>query len=378
MNVAPLPLVEWTGAQWELEAPVVALAWDAGSEAFGFALGDGTLALADTICSDRAGIQAQDDGRVGALTQPSSAPPLRRLHVHDGMCLSLAADVDGGFLSGGDDGRLVRTSPEGVACVLAHEPGHWIDHVAASQAGRRAFATGRRICVPERQGASIELPASATALAFDSDGLQLAIAHYGGATVWSFEGKPRGLVWPGYHRAVAWSPDGRYLFTGMQENALHGWRLEDDGDIEIGGYPGQPLFLSFLAGGRLLATSGANRVTCWRVDAPGSASHPLQCGIESKTPLTTVSAHPTTNLIAAGYYNGAVLLTQPGTDDVLFVRNPGDGPVTALAWSSEGNRLAFGTERGRVGWVSFPESLFRFKAGTTMTGTIPPTARARS
>ncbi len=95
---------------------------------------------------------------------------------------------------------------------------------------------------------------------------------------------PRLLAWPGYHRSVAWSPDGRYLVSGMEENALHGWRLPDGGDIEMGGYPGQPRSLSFSADGRVLVTSGGMRAVCWRFDPPGGDDQPRECGIAGKTP----------------------------------------------------------------------------------------------
>lgn len=37
---------------------------------------------------------------------------VRAVQVHDGAALCLAVDIDGqGFVSGGDDGRMVRTTP---------------------------------------------------------------------------------------------------------------------------------------------------------------------------------------------------------------------------------------------------------------------------
>ena len=39
------------------------------------------------------------------------------------------------------------------------------------------------------------------------------------------------------HGAVTFSPDEKYLVTAMQENALHGWRLRDKGNLAMAGYP---------------------------------------------------------------------------------------------------------------------------------------------
>jgi len=366
MNMTNSSLIEWLGGQWHHNASVVALAWNETSRTFGYALGDGSLMLADTQWPGGPSIQVDPGGRAELTLQRE--PPIAPLQIraHQNICSSLASDFGDGFVSSGDDGRLIRTTAKGVAHTIAENPG-WVDHVATSATGALAFTSGkqaRRLTgIDQKVESSIDLPGSATALAFDPAGSQLAIAHHDGVTLWPMTGEPRRLVWPGYHRAMAWSRDGRYLFTGMQENTLHGWRLADSGDIEMGGYPGQPLSISFLADGRMLATSGAPRVTCWRIDAPERDAQPLQCGIASKTPVTVVACHPIHALIATGYHNGAVLLTQPGSEDVLFVKGSGGGAVSALAWSDDGTHLALGTDSGVLGWVSLPPSLFRFNAG---------------
>ncbi len=58
--------------------------------------------------------------------------PLARFSVHEGTCLALAADPEGGFLSGGDDGRLVHLNVDGTSEVLVDAGGEWIDLVATS------------------------------------------------------------------------------------------------------------------------------------------------------------------------------------------------------------------------------------------------------
>jgi WD40 repeat protein len=357
---APPPLIELLGARWVTEAPVVGVAWDVAGLNAGFALGDGTLALAVAEWRGGPGLKPRQGGGVEFVQAQEPAAPLARFSVHDGTCLALAADPEGGFLSGGDDGRLVHLNVDGASEVLVDADGEWIDLVATSPVGR-AYTIGRRVHWLGAKPASLALPGSATALAFNAAGEQLAIAHHGGVTLWPIDAHvPRLLAWPGYHRSVAWSPDGRYLVSGMEENALHGWRLPDGGDIEMGGYLGQPRSLSFSADGRVLVTSGGPRVVCWRFDPPGGDDQPRECGIAGKTPVTQVACHPTHPLIAVGYHNGAVLLCQPGGSDVLFVKGSGDSPVSAIAWSPDGSRLALGTEAGELGLVSLPEALFHF------------------
>ncbi len=362
---APPSLLELLGASWESAAPVVALAWNARGNAVAFAQGDGHLAVADANWARGPRIEPKPGGGVAVVAAEAPATRPVRASCHQGSCLCIAADASGGFLTGGDDGRVVQVPRTGNPVVLDRLaapdglPVGWIDALACNQAGVRVHASGRAVHRTTSSGTdTIELPAPATALGFSPDGRVLAVAHSGGVTLWPNTGLPRQLAWRGYHRALAWSPDGRYLVTGMQENALHGWRIADGGDIEMGGYPGQPLSLSFAHDGRYLATSGGTRPVCWGFDPPGAAQQPVECGIPSKTPVSCVSCHPRQSLIAAGYHNGAVLLCRPGSDEGLFIKGSGGGAVNALAWSGDGSRLAFGTQDGVFGWVGLPDALF--------------------
>ena len=167
------------------------------------------------------------------------------------------------------------------------------------------------------------------------------MAHYGGVTVWSTATGGR-ACWRGRARTGRRVESGRAtIVSGMQENALHGWRLSDAGDIEMGGYPGQPRSLSFSA----MAVPGEQRWPARGVLAVRSAGAraPTECGIaepHAGDPRRLPSRRP---LIAAGYHNGAVLLCQPGSDDVLFVRGAGGGAVERAGlepWMARRSRSA--------------------------------------
>lgn len=358
MNASPT-LLDMLGACWMYSTPVVALAWSDDGKAVSFAQGDGHVALVDAQWPRGPRLAARTGGGVEVVAAEVPAHRPLRAICHQGSALCIAHDTEGGFVSGGDDGRLVRIPKAGEPSVLITAPGAWIDALACSHHGTLAHAVGRRINRHSAAGPShIDLPAPALAMAFSPDGLCLAVAHSDGVTLWPAQGVTRQLVWRGYHRALAWSPDGRYLVTGMQENALHGWRVADGGDIEMGGYPGQPLSLSFAHDGRYLATSGATRPVCWGFDPPGQAGQPVECGIPSRTPVSCVSCHPRQHLVAAGYVNGAVLLCRPGSDEGLFIKGAGGGAVTGLAWSGDGAKLAFGSQEGVLAWIGLPDALF--------------------
>jgi len=385
----PSPLLDVLGALWTLDVPAVGMAWS-GALA-GFCLGDGTVA---TGRAEWNGAPKLSPCEGGTMLTPATLPqpPLTRLRVHKGACLAIGAQPGsarpgntqpgGEFLTGGDDGVLARTTEEGVTTVIENYPGSWVDLVAAGNGGWSAAATGRKVRIWD-SGASgtivynLDLPSSVSDLAFDASGKQLAIAHYHGVTIWTADAPARVLHTPGCPLSVAWSPDAAYVICGLQENALHGWRLSDGGDIEMGGYPGQPRSLQFSRDGRLLASSGSPRVVCWKFDPPGMGGLPMECGLaNSRQPVSRVACHPHHPIIAAGYHNGAVLLCQPGTDDVLFVKGSTGGSVTALSWSVDGGRLAMATQGGEIGLVALPDVLFHFSTtkGATAGRTQPETA----
>lgn len=355
----PPPLLDLLGATWDIDAPVVGVTWD--GDLAGFALGDGSIAMARAEWVGAASFGPGESGGLMLTPATAKAPPVSRQGVHQGACLSVASDPQGGFLTGGDDGLVQHTTQEGVVTRLSAHRDRWVDLVAASKAGWRAWSVGRKLHVSGPRAEILDLPASATALAFDASGMRLAVAHYHGVTVWQAEGASFVLTTQGCPRSVTWSPDGAYLVCGLQENALHGWRLSDAGDIEMGGYPGQPRSLAFSSDGAFLASSGSPRVVCWRFDPPAAGGQPTECGLpSSRMPVCQVACHPRHPLIAAGYHNGAVLLCQPGREDVLFAKGSSGGSVSALAWSNDGLRLAVGTQGGEIGVVALPPTLFRF------------------
>jgi WD40 repeat protein len=283
------------------------------------------------------------------------------LTAHDGAVLCAAAHPSGeGVVTGGDDGRLVWSTPSAVR-VLADLSGRWIDAVAVSPAsGLIAFASGKEVTVLDWRDSAFRRvfrhERSLAALAFDPKGRRLAAATYGGALLWYAriaDQKPHMLRYAGAHVAIAYSPDGRFIVTGMQENAVHGWRLADGVDLRMGGYPAKPKSLAFFAKGALLATSGAQGMVVWPFSGSSGpmGKEAAEIGADGRRLVTVLAAAPLTVRIAAGRDDGSVWTADLNRQDVpeTTVREPGGGAITALALSSDEKRLAFGAEDGEAG-----------------------------
>lgn len=331
-------LLRSRGAGHELGAWVIGAAFGQDGKGAAFGLGDGTLRLADPAAPEA---------------------EWRTVEAHDGACLALIADGAAGFLSGGDDGKLQRIAADGSLATLASFGAmKWVEHLAAHASGLRAASVGKVVHVLGKDGATLKTlvtPSSAGGIAFDAKGKRVAAGHYGGASVWfvnSKEDKPRVLPWKGSHQKVLFSPDGTHVVTSMQENALHGWRLTDQQDMRMSGYPAKIKSFSFTAKGRWMATAGADCVVLWPFFAGGPMGKPpMELAGGDGVLCTQVACHPQHEVVAAGFQDGLVLMAEIGSGKIVPVAAPGRGAVSALAWNPTGTHLAFGTETGFAGLV---------------------------
>ena len=187
--------------------------------------------------------------------------------VHGGGILCAASDGSR-IVMGGDDGKLVTLSAKGEVTLLATDPKRrWIDNTALHPDGAVAWSAGKTAFVRSGKGEekSFDAPSTVGGLAFAPKGLRLAVAHYNGVTLWfpNMAAKPEYLEWAGSHLGVVFSPDNKFLVTMMHEPALHGWRLADNRHMRMSGYPGRVRSMSWSAGGKALATSGADTVIMW-------------------------------------------------------------------------------------------------------------------
>jgi WD40 repeat protein len=278
-----------------------------------------------------------------------------RVRAHAGAILEAASDGTRLFTAG-DDGRVVAIDSEGTTETVAEAPGKWIDHLALGPDGALAWSAGKTAFARTKKGErALDVASTVGGLAFAPKGLRLAIAHYNGASLWfpNAEAKPESLSWKGSHLGVQWSPDGRFLVTTMQEPALHGWRVADGQHMRMTGYPARVRSMAFGPGGKWLATSGATEIVMWPFatkDGPMGKQPSMLAPYSAK--VSAVAAHPKQEAIAAGYEDGLVLLIRVADGAEILVRRPDASPVTALAWSDSGQRLAFGTETGSAGLVA--------------------------
>ncbi|MDR6869073.1 WD40 repeat protein [Bosea sp. BE125] len=279
---------------------------------------------------------------------------------HAGGILSACSDGER-LITGGDDGRVVATGTEGESTEIARDPKHrWIDAVTLSASGSLAWNTGKTVHSRDDKGRvkSLDFVTTPQGLVFAPKGYRLAVAQMNGVSLWypNTEAKPEFLEWKGSHLDVIWSPDGRFVVSSMQENALHGWRLGDKPThMRMTGYPAKPRSLSWSHDGLWLASSGADAAIVWPFQGEGpTGKAPRECGARHAK-VTRVAFHPKALVLAVGYDDGCILMIRLTDASELLVRPAIKGSgVTAFAWDKLGKRLAFGTEDGVAGVLTLP------------------------
>ena len=282
----------------------------------------------------------------------------RAATAHEGAVLCAVAD-GARLVTGGDDGRVVETREDGTSAELAAHKGRWIDRLALGPDGALAYSAGKTaFVIAKGETKSFEAPSTVGGLAFAPKGLRLAVAHYGGATLWfpnAPSAKPELLAWKGSHLGAVFSPDGRFLVTTMQEPTLHGWRVVDGAHMRMSGYPSRVKSFAFTADGKWLATSGSGEVVMWPFQAKDGpmGKAPTMLAPSPASRVTVVACHPKDPVIAAGYEDGMVMMVRVSDAAEILLRAPDADPVAAIAWHPAGGAVAYATASGAAGVLAF-------------------------
>ena len=108
--------------------------------------------------------------------------------------------------------------------------------------------------------------------------------------------------------------------------------------------------MAWTAGGKWLATSGSEQLILWPFQSKDGpmGKQPRMLAPYSKRAVA-VACHPKQEIIAVGFEDGMIMLCRIEDGAEILAKKPGAAPVSALAWSADGAKLAFGTEDGEAG-----------------------------
>lgn len=306
------------------------------------------------------------DGAVKSLSLTLEGALVSSVATLSSTPLAAATDIGGtGVLVGTDKGELIRIVGKDAE-PLSGVADAWVEHVAVHHgAGLRAFAARRALTIMDASGAELmrrdDHPSTLSGISFSPDGKWIAVAHYGGVSVWDTSGNdatPVKLEWHGSHTSIGWSPCGTFIVTAMQDREMHCWRWGDKKGMRMSGYPSKIRSLSWTADGRYVAASGADTVTSWDCSGNGpSGKPPLEFGYVYNGIVMHVAAHPTDKVVAGGYSDGTVMIGNIEQETAMIARPGGGAAIAGLAWSPDGRLLVAADEQGALAVMRIKEAL---------------------
>ncbi len=281
---------------------------------------------------------------------------LQQLTGHADGTNVLAWSPDGASLaSGGQDGYLRIWDPSTGHEIAATRLGSaWVEHLAWPRRGQTLLAAAGRKINAVRSDGSIarELPESAktiTALAWKPDGSCCAVAQFGKVVLWDIASGTalKEYAYGNAILALTWSPDGRWLVAGCQDNAVHLWAPIEDLELHMSGYETKLRELSFSHDSKWLATGGGRDACVW--DCTGA-------GPEGREPVllphgarvAVVAFQNAHSLLASADAGGEFSLWSPTRQNPLIAGARMPAAATKLAWRPDDTLLAIGTEKGHV------------------------------
>jgi len=220
-------------------------------------------------------------------------------------------------------------------------------------------AAGRKLVVLRPDGSVVhtfpDAPKTISALAatpsfnFPSSTFKsasIAAACFGHVVVWdaaTFAARKEYAYGNTIH-ALTWSPDGRWLVAGCQDNAVHLWVPGED--LELHGYETKLRELSFSPDSRWLATGGGRDACVW--DCSGAGPEGREPQLLPHTARVGALAYQSQGLLASGSVDGTFTLWAPTRKNPMIAEVKMPAAATTFAWSLDGAHLAVGTEKGQV------------------------------
>ena len=281
--------------------------------------------------------------------------------AHEGGVMDAGMNpVSDTFATAGQDGRIILwRSEDGSQLATLPASRRWVEHIAWSRCGRwLAAASGRNVLIYTAEGEQVwvseDYPSTVSDLAWTAAG-ELATTCYGRVT---FSALPAGeeterLEWKGSLISLALTPDDNIVACGSQDNTVHFWRRSDREDSMMSGYSAKPGALAFDTSGSLLATGGGNDVTVWSFADGGPEGTAPGIHELHQAPITSLAFTTRGQRLASGCRDGAVVVWDLNRDATGAAAGAAvaTGSIERVLWRRDNRALAaLDAEGGVTAW----------------------------
>ena len=343
--------------QWQVPGPVEQIRFNAKRSAVAFACKDGAVAIAataDTSAPRSRVRRSVDTAQLSILQREGRYPGLRFADHPEGRTSAISSYRDEHFQFGRSNGRINSVTPGGLCVHLPPKASGPIVAVAEAD-GVVAHASGCEVHLwhPEGQARTLGTPAPVSRLEFAPDGQTLAIGHAAGVLLWSMLQEPAEVAFDACPQALEWSDDGQWLACTLGQAGLALIDMRDLSCKIYDHFPGPVTSAGF--GHSAVVAAGAYRVAAWSLDD----GTPIITGKAGLVLVTVIAVDPRRDLVAVGYANGLLSLSQIGSTAEILLRQDTGAAVSALAWSSCGQFLGVGGQDGSAALVEFPDEMFK-------------------
>lgn len=310
-----------------------------------------TLTMMDNGCAVGLG-----DGRVMSF----NGNQVTEVAKHDGAVSKVVAIQGNQIISSGQDGLIHCAAIDALKSEsreIRAADGSWVEAMAYNaQKDVLAYAVGIALTIT-RQGDTIAWynnhPSTVTGIAIAPSGLEVAVAHYDGVTIWSTEGASEGrlLSWKGSIIGVSWSPNGRYVVASTQDREIHVWDLVSGKDFRFGGFKGKVRQIGWTNCCNYMVTTGSDVIAAWPLAGDPGSFPPQEIGYVFSANVSAIAVSERIDRLAGGFTNGSILIGNAKNGEALNARNGSGAEITDMAWNKAQSELLFGTRDGVIGTI---------------------------